>query len=311
MKKADFYPEISEGPINGQAYWVTTDDNLTIRVGMWPRNGVTKGSVFLFPGRFGYIERFGRVAAEFERNGFASMVIDWRSQGLSARLTKDRQTGHILRFSDYQKDVEAMFKAAETLDLPRPWNLVAISMGACIGLRSVMDGIPVSAAAFIVPMWGIKLPLIKRLAAWPVTWSAQALGMGHLYAPGEISEPYILSTRFAENNLTHDPEMYDYWINQSRTIPQLSIGGPSFAWVYQSMVECRTLSKFPSPKVPCITFCAEQDDLVDNSATKDRMDRWPGGTFKVVEKAKHDILSEVPEIRSPITKKICQFFAGK
>ena len=105
--------------------------------------------------------------------------------------------------------------------------------------------------------------------------------------------------------------MYDYWINQSRTMPKLSIGGPSFSWVYQSMVECRTLSKYPSPKVPCITFCAEQDDLVDNSATKDRMDRWPGGTFKVVEKAKHDILSEVPEIRKPVTKQICQFFSGK
>ena len=43
---------------------------------------------------------------------------------------------------------------------PNPAIMIAHSMGGCIGLRSLMRGLPFKAAAFSAPMWGILM------AAW-------------------------------------------------------------------------------------------------------------------------------------------------
>jgi lysophospholipase len=120
MEDADFYSEIADGPLHGAAYWVKTDDNVRLRVGTYGSTKDRKGTILLFLGRFGYIERYGRVAKEFDKKGFATVLGDWRSQGLSDRLAKDRQTGHINRFADYQSDVKALLGAAEELGLPNP-----------------------------------------------------------------------------------------------------------------------------------------------------------------------------------------------
>ncbi len=132
MENAKFYAEIADGPSQGAAYWVRTDDSVRLRIGTYGADNGQKGTILLFLGRFGYVERYGRVAKDFDRSGFATVVIDWRSQGLSDRMADDPHTGHIHRFSEYQKDVAAMVKAAEELNLPKPWYLVGISMGACV-----------------------------------------------------------------------------------------------------------------------------------------------------------------------------------
>lgn len=308
MTDAEFHAEIADGPANGQAVWKTTKDNLRIRVGFWRGEGGKKGTAFLLLGRFGYIERFGRVARALEEHGYATLVVDWRSQGLSDRLTANPKTGHMHRFADYQNDVAAMLEVAEEQKLPKPYHLIGISMGAAIGLRALIEGLPVASVAFISPMWGIKMSPLQRVAAWPLSWAAQTFGVGHLYVPGESSEIYVQSTPFEENNLTHDPDMYLYFNQQAERVPELQIGGPSMSWLYQSLSECRRLSKMPSPAVPCITFTAGNDDLVHNPSIDERMKQWPTGKHRVVENGKHDLLSEVPEIRASVTAEICDLF---
>lgn len=308
MEQAHFFSEIADGPPNGAAYWVRSDDNLRLRVGAWQPTAQSKGTAFLFLGRFGYIERYGRVAKQFAEKGIATIVPDWRSQGLSDRLTDDPKVGHVSNFLDYQSDVRATLEVAETLNLPKPWYLVGISMGACIGLRSILDGLPVSAAAFISPMWGIKLTRMQRAAAWPITWAAQALNLGHRYVPGENSEIYVLTTPYEENCLTHNGDMYQYWVEQAKAAPDLQIGGPSMAWLYQSLLECRRLSQEASPDIPCLTLCGELDELVDNEAIKDRMKRWPNSEFEIIKRAKHDVLTEREEICGDVMARLARFF---
>ena len=138
MKEAKFYDEIAEGPQQAKAYWMDTDDNVRVRVGTYHAMGESHGTILLMLGRFGYVERYGRVAKLFADRGFSTAVVDWRSQGLSDRMAADPQAGHISDFSDYQRDVDAMMKAVEWLDMPKPYVLVGISMGACIGLRSLL-----------------------------------------------------------------------------------------------------------------------------------------------------------------------------
>jgi lysophospholipase len=310
MENAKFYAEIADGPPQGAAYWMRTDDNVRVRIGTYGTNNGQHGTILLFLGRFGYVERYGRVAKDFDKHGFATIAIDWRSQGLSDRMANDPQTGHIHRFSDYQKDVAAMVKAAEELNLPKPWYLVGISMGACIGLRAMLEGLPVAASALISPMFGIKMSPFQRIAAWPLSWAAQRIGMGHMYVPGESGEIYMLKTPFEENNLTHNADMYEYWVEQARAVPELQIGGPSMGWLYQALSECRSLSKMRSPDIPCITFCGELDELVDNRAIQDRMERWPNGTLEMIKNAKHDVLTEVPEIGGEVMNQIVELFSN-
>jgi lysophospholipase len=316
QRPAPLYTEIAEGPSDGKAYWLQTEDKLRLRAGLWHSNrtkdgakdGTRNGTVLLFPGRTGYIERCGRIASRLSEQGFASFVIDWRGHGLSDRLTEDRKTCHIDQFSDYQLDVAAMINAAEELDLPKPWYLVGNSMGACIGLRALSEGLTVAACAFVAPMWAINLPPVKRAGAWALSSMAQGFGKGHIYAPGYDGQSYVLKARFEGNTLTQDPDMYQHWSWQARSRPDLSIGGPSLGWLFQSLKECRSLSKIRSPEIPCIAFCGDQDEDIEIRAIEERMARWPNGSFELVRNAKHDLMSETPEIRESVITKICDLF---
>ncbi|MGH1446370.1 MAG: alpha/beta hydrolase [Cognatishimia sp.] len=287
---------------------MTTDDNVRVRVGIYATNTKAKGTILLMLGRFGYMERYGRVAKNFADNGYSTAVIDWRSQGLSDRMADDAQAGHIHRFSDYQKDVAALLAAVEELELPKPYYLVGVSMGACIGLRAMLDDLPVDAAAFISPMWGIKMSTLQRAAAWPISWASQKIGLSHKYVPGESGDIYVLNTPFEDNNLTHNADMYDYWVDQAKKAPELQIGGPTLSWLYEALSECRSLSSVPSPDIPCITFCGELDQLVDNSSIKRRMEHWPDSQFAMIRNAKHDVLTETEEVGGDVMGQIFAFF---
>ena len=68
---------------------------------------------------------------------------------------------------DYQRDVAAVMALARAEALARPpFHLVSHSMGGAIGLRALHDGLPVRAAVFSAPMWGIRMHPALRPLAW-------------------------------------------------------------------------------------------------------------------------------------------------
>lgn len=308
MEAAPFYSEIADAPADVTAQWIHADDGVRLRVAIWKAVGPGKGTVLMFPGRTEFIETFGRTITEFGKLGYSSLVIDWRGHGLSDRIAEDTRMGHVDQFSDYQKDVAAMINAAQELGLPKPWYLLGNSMGACIGLRALSHRLPIAACAFCAPMWDIKLSLLQRMAAWPVTWVARLIGKGQVYAPGHSGESYILGVSFQDNRRTNDPDMYRYMVTQAQSAPELHTGGPSMGWLNQVLRETRSLAKVPSPDIPCITFCPDEDELVSIPAIQDRMAHWPGGRLELVSNAKHNLLLEKPKIREDVLKKICEVF---
>jgi len=60
MERAPFFADIDDGPEGGAAWWLTADDGLRIRLGVWSKEAA-KGTVLLFPGRTEYIEKYGRA----------------------------------------------------------------------------------------------------------------------------------------------------------------------------------------------------------------------------------------------------------
>lgn len=305
---APFYPEIAQGPDTGACYWVGTGDGLRLRIGTWKATGRIKGTILLFPGRTEYVELQGRTAKNLADRGFSICTIDWRGHGLSDRVLSNPNTLHVNRFSDYQLDVAAMIEAVTELDLPKPWFLLGNSMGGCIGLRALLNGLPVSACAFTAPMWGLKMSRSQRFAALPISWAAQVIGQGQLYVPGHDGNNYALSNPFEGNRITRDRANYEYWVTQARSKPNLQTAGSSMRWLHQSLLECRRLSMIDPPDVPCIAFCGEEDSIVDIKVIRDRMKAWPKGRFRTVPGARHSLLLEVPAVRAKVISEISDHY---
>ena len=307
MHPAPFHAEIADGPETGAALWLKTSDGVRIRVAHWNR-AEAKGTVLMFPGRTEYVEKYGRTARAFGERGYAMAAIDWRGQGLADRLIADRDAGYVGHFPDYQLDVAAMIEALEALDMPKPWFLLAHSMGGCIGLRSVMSGLPVQAAAFSAPMWGILMSAPMRPAAWALSWSSRRVGAGHKLAPGTKPETYVLAEPFEGNSLTNDPDMYRYMQEQMRQVPDMALGGPSLHWLHEALTEMRGLAARPSPDMPCLTFLGDKEKIVDPAAIETRMAKWPGGRLMMIEGGEHEVLMELPHMRDSVHDACAAFF---
>ncbi|MGJ8618193.1 MAG: alpha/beta fold hydrolase [Sulfitobacter sp.] len=309
LTPAPLFSDIDLGPAGGSAHWVDTSDGKRIRVAHWPAPA-TKGTVLLFPGRTEYIEKYGPAASDLAARGLGTFAIDWRGQGLADRMLDDPRVGHVDAFSDYQKDVAAMLRAARELALPRPFFLLAHSMGGCIGLRAVIEGLPVQAAAFTAPMWGITIaPHLRHLAS-VLSHLMPRFGRGHLMPPGSKAEPYVLAEPFEDNMLTTDAQMYDMMRDHLIAHPELALGGPSFVWLREALVETMHLAGRSAPSLPCVSWLGSNERIVDVPRIEARMEDWKGGRLEMIEGAEHEVLMEQDALRKQVFDGLEKLFLG-
>ncbi len=259
-----------------------------------------RGTVLLFPGRTEYIEKYGPVARELAGMGLASVAIDWRGQGLSDRACDDPMAGHVRDFAEYQLDVDAMLKLVARLDLPMPLFVLGHSMGGCIALRALHEGLAVAGAVFSAPMWGLSIAPGLRPLAWGASFLLHALGRGCVLAPGTRRTTYVEEQEFEGNTLTTDRESYEFLQRQARAHPELTLGGPSMSWLRAALLETRALARLPAPALPALSFLGTRERIVDPRPVRDLMARWPGGRLEVLEGAEHEILMETPQIRARV-----------
>jgi lysophospholipase len=305
---APFRADLAEGPAGGRAEWLRTADGVRIRIALWPAG--QKGTVLLFPGRTEHAEKYGRAAADLAARGYGCVAIDWRGQGMADHVPADPMVGHVQDFAEYQRDLDAVMARLSALDLPRPLYLVAHSMGGCIGLRALMRGLPVRAAAFSAPMWGIHMaawmrPVAQVLAQMSV-WTRQA----HRYAPTTGGQSYLLANPFQGNVLTTDPDMWAYMRRQVQEEPAFRLGGPSMAWLRAALAECDALMRAPSPDLPAICALGTAEKVVDVAPIHLRMARWPKGRLDLYPAAEHEVMMETPALRGRFFDDAAALFAA-
>ncbi|MEP3784551.1 alpha/beta hydrolase [Ascidiaceihabitans sp.] len=305
---APLFTDVCAGPPSGAAFWVHTEDGLRLRFGAWNREGTNKGTILVFPGRTEYVEKYGPAACEFAARGYATVAIDWRGQGLADRMLDDPRIGHVGDFEDYQKDVAAIMDALDQLDLPKPYFMVGHSMGGCIGLRALYNGLDVAACAFTAPMWGIRISPFLRPLAWALGHSMPVMGQDHRIAPTTFPEPYVHIAPFEDNKLTTDPETYTRLQDQLTAHPGLALGGPSFAWLRKALFETQDLAKLPAPNLTCATFLGTNERIVHVQRIEDRMAGWENGTLVMVENGEHEVLMETPQMRASVFDGIAKTF---
>lgn len=306
METAPFYAEVAEAPEGTTCVWLTTSDGVRIRAAYW--RGGARGTVLLFPGRTEYIEKYGPAAADLGARGYAMATIDWRGQGIADRLLEERAPGHVDAFSDYQRDVAALVTFLKAERLPEPWFLIGHSMGGCIGLRSLHQGLPVRAVTFSAPMWGIKVRALLRPLAWATTTLGPMLGLGDRLVPSTSPMTYVLEAEFEGNFLTRDRAMYEFMQRQLTAHPDLAIGGPTLIWLREALRETQDLRGMASPPLPCLTVLGLAEQIVDIPAIHDRMRRWPGAEFDLVVDAEHELMMEGPAIRDRFYDKAAALF---
>ncbi|MEM8591117.1 MAG: alpha/beta hydrolase [Pseudomonadota bacterium] len=307
MEAAPLKNDVAEGPRGGAAYWLTTEDEVRIRIAVWPEGG-SKGTIFIFPGRTEYAEKYGRAASEFQARGWATVSVDWRGQGLADRLLPDRRIGHVDRFLDFQLDVAAVMQAGEDLDLPRPWYMLGHSMGGCIGLRAMMNGLDIEACAFSAPMWGIRIMPALRPLAWTMGTVLPPIGLGNGRSPGANDTVYVLEGVFDNNTLTNDLEMWEYMGRQAEAEPQIALGAPSIRWLGEALREMRALSKMEAPDKPCVCFLGTNERIVDMGRIRTRMANWPRGRLIEFKDAEHEVLMEEPSVRKRVFDECAALF---
>lgn len=223
-------------------------------------------------------------------------------------MLDDRLIGHIDHFPDYQKDVAAMMRAARGLNLPRPYFLVAHSMGGSIGLRAVMEGLAVQAVAFSAPMWGIYIAPHMRLPAKLLSTWMPKFNQGHRLPVGSALTPYPLTAPFEDNMLTTDADMYNMMRDQFIAHPDLQLGGPSYIWLREALTETLHLTQRAAPNLNCVTYVGTNERIVDVPRIHTRMAAWKGGQLREVEGGEHEVLMEQSALRTPIFDEIAHLF---
>ncbi len=306
MEAAPFFADVAEAPGGETCAWLAASDGVRLRAAHW--RGGTKGTVLLFPGRTEYIEKYGPAAGEFAARGYAMATIDWRGQGIADRLLDERAPGHVGRFGDYQRDVTALVAFARAEALPEPWFLLGHSMGGCIGLRALHEGLPVRAVVFTAPMWGIKMRPMLRPVAWVMATLAPMIGLGDRLVPTTSPMTYVLEVPCEGNLLTRDRAMFEFMQRQLTLHPELAIGGPTLQWLREALRETRALRALPSPALPCLTMLGIEERIVNSGAIRHRMDRWPGAEFDLVAGAEHELLMERPAIRARVYDRAAALF---
>ena len=94
LSEAPLFTDVAPAPLAGTAYWTHASDGVRIRLGIFqPKDA--KGTVLLFPGRTEYVEKYAPAAGDLAQRGFATIVVDWRGQGLADRLLDDKRIGHV------------------------------------------------------------------------------------------------------------------------------------------------------------------------------------------------------------------------
>lgn len=305
MPAAPYFEDAAGLP--GRATWLTACDGVRLRVVHWPVEGA-KGTVFILPGRTEYAEKYGRIAALLAERGCAALAIDWRGQGLADRLLADRGIGHVETFTDYQRDLTAVIENG--VDLPRPWVMLAHSMGGCIGLRALMGDHPFDAAAFSAPMWGINIHPMLRPVAAGLASASRRLKVGDRYAPGQKGAFYVEDEKFGPNALTTDRESWDWMRAHLRDHPELGLGGPSMTWLHEALAETRALAAMESPGVPALVWMGSDEAIVDPARIRARMARWQGGRLVILPGQRHEVLMEGADQRAARMGELAAFIGS-
>ena len=305
MTSAPLYSEMANAPDRGIAQFVTTPDGTRIRFAIWA--GGTRGTVVFLTGRTEYIEKYGATYGKLVQRGFSVVALDWRGQGLSDRIDGRTDLGDVVRFSDYQQDLDAVLNHPDVLALKGPRLLFSHSMGGCIALRYLLGKHSFKAAVFSAPMWDLIMPKGTRPVVALLSKIARAVGLGKLRVPTTNGNFYVTSADFKDNTLTSDPDQWEFMRQHIIAKPELGLGGASLRWFRAALDEFKRFKSEKMPDIPTLVLHGTEESIVLPEAIEQISARLPNNDLLKFESARHEIWMETPEIQAKAWKATDRF----
>jgi lysophospholipase len=300
----DLYPTLENRlPEGAEVFELKTADNVVLR-GMKAGEG-KRGTILLLNGRTDYIERYFETIRDLNKRGFCVATFDWRGQGGSQRLLRDRLRGHITNFKYFDEDLRTAMEQLVRAHCPGPYYALAHSTGGHILLRNILSETWFSKAIVTAPLMELNYGGWPRWLARMIAYVMVQAGLSWLILPGMKKEP-LMTGPFVENPLTTEPSRWERDAGTLRRWPDLALGGPTFGWLNATMDSIKLLrdGSFPKgPKCPVLMVLAGRERVVDNSVAQQFARRVPGISLVHIQDSLHEILMERDVIRQ-------EFLAG-
>lgn len=278
-------------------------DGLKLRCALWEATrGPVRGTVVIVQGRGEFIEKYFEVIADLRRRGFAVAIFDLRGQGGSERILANGRKGHVLAFTEYDRDLAIFIDEIVRPSLPEPLIGLGHSLGGNILLRGAQDeASPFSRMILLAPMIGIHPQMLGAPEPVAKVYASLAplLGLATAYVRGGSDEVYDLSV-FENNRLTADNVRWSRVKSILEAAPDLGLGSPTVGWLRAALRSCAMLSRPDYPKyvcVPMMLFAAGADRIVSTQAIEDFAVDLKSGGHVLMPGSRHEILQETDAIR--------------
>lgn len=290
-------------PPGAEVFSLKTADGFALR-GMKAGTG-TRGTILLLTGRSDYMERYFETMRELIARGFCVASFDWRGQGDSQRLLKDRLRGHIGSFKAYDEDLRTAMEQLVRAHCPGPYYALAHSTGGHILLRSILRETWFSKAIVTSPLMDLNYGAWPRWLARFLAYVMAQAGLSWIILPGMRKQPYMTGD-YVDNPLTLESRRWERDAGTLRRHPDLAVGGATFGWLNAAMDSINQIkdgSFAKGPKCPVLMVLAGRERVVNNAAAQNFARRVPGVSLVHIQDSLHEILMERDVIRQ-------EFLAG-
>ncbi len=297
-------------PPNSALGSVTAKDGWELRVFNWPQTDrPARGSILFQAGRGDLFEKYLEALTHWHAQGWDITSFDWRGQGGSGRLSKNRHVGHVDDFSIWIDDLDDFYAHWQAAS-PGPHIIMGHSMGGHLVLRALVEGrIKPDAAILSAPMLGLKTPGIVR---WLTRQLAKIIPSHWPAWPGNEKPSLPMASR--QKMLTHDAKRYadELWWHAQK--PELKLGPGSWQWLaaaFRSFDIIDAKGAMEAINCPVLLMGTAGDALVDPEAIRKAHARIAGSELVMFARSvAHEFLREVDAPRDYAIAKIDAFMGG-
>ena len=279
--------------------------------GIYFRNPKSRGTIVVLTGFTEPYLKYTELFFDLYQQGYSILSYDHRGQGLSPHLSKrNPQVAHCEHFSDYTEDLQFFMDEVVKKKAPdlSKTSLLAHSMGGAIALSylELEHPFPFQKVFVNAPMLSLKTDPYPQFIALSLVQFMHFLGKQEEYAPG--SHAYDPEQPFEKNRVTSSRARYQLEHEIQKEYPSAWIGGPSNAWVEESLLASKQIRlHLNQVKTHLIMTTTGQDEFVNSSEIADscRSIRSHCTLFEF-PKSKHETLMEQDPIRDEVFRLITQ-----
>ena len=280
-----------------------------LRGHLWQAGPQARGQVLVLPGFTEFCEKYALFARRLVGAGYDCLIIDWPGQGCSGQLGAHQLVVHLDHFSAY-------FSALDELLTAAGWQTEKLavfghSLGGHLALNfarrspQLTDKVILSAPMIVPKAPPVWITRLLANALMLVGWRYHALPF--------VSMPSIEERRkFKLNNLlTRSSEGYDQQYQIFERQPDLRRVHASVGWIRAALDNCAASTLNPAwmaeIAAPVLTFLPGDENIVDPAASRRMLAVLPDCHIITFAEARHELLSELPEVKTRLFAELDQF----